>query len=180
MLKASGSTEVSTSTSMSYLNERAKTNWKPMSGMANSPVGLERRWELQRLTARSLQRIDKSKKESPPFATDRNPNPGDFPIGSVASRAAARALLVQRESQDRPCAACFLAGLGTLDGGNPNDRKFLNNPHMEWRDGWWHYRRLTPEEHVRLLGFVGCGLKVGVHSNFSMEEGSRDIGHGHT
>lgn len=124
------------------------------------------------MTVRGLQMIDKSQRTLALTATNQSPNPGEYPIGSAESRAAARALLVARESEGRLCGACFLAGLGTLDGGDPNDRKFLNNPHMEWRDGWWYYKLLTPEAHVRLLGFVGRGLKVGVCSSFSMRERS--------
>jgi hypothetical protein len=49
--------------------------------------------------------------------------------------------------------------------GNPNDRKFQDDPHMGWRDNRRYYKRLTPEQRVRLIGFVGCGPKIAVGSS---------------
>src|SRR2546425_9372362 len=52
-------------------------------------------------TVRSLQVIDKSKKEPPLPATDWGPRPGDFPLGSVESRAVARMQLQQGDHRKR-------------------------------------------------------------------------------
>jgi hypothetical protein len=51
--------------------------------------------------------IEKTKDKSLVTATDSTPRPGDFPLGSPQSRAAARALVERRRPPDRPPDATF-------------------------------------------------------------------------
>jgi hypothetical protein len=51
--------------------------------------------------------IEKAKGKSPVLATDSTSRPGDFPLGSPQSRAAARALMEKRKPPERPPDAVF-------------------------------------------------------------------------
>lgn len=51
--------------------------------------------------------IERTKDKSLVTATDSTPRPGDFPIGSPQSRAAARALVEKRKPPERPPDAVF-------------------------------------------------------------------------
>jgi hypothetical protein len=58
----------------------------------------------------------------------------NLPLGSVESRAAARALAERRESLPYHCSTCFLAGLVVMDSRRP---EFTPNENMEkGPDGW--------------------------------------------
>jgi hypothetical protein len=95
--------------------------------------------------------IDKSRKESPLPATFQGPNPGDFPLGSMESRAAARAIV--RSSDTTPpsnvrdgtlrCSKCCLSNLPIP----PPDK-----PDAHWDTSRGCYKNLhySPEEHAAL------------------------------
>lgn len=60
--------------------------------------------------------------------------PWSLPLGSVESRAAARALAERRESLPYHCSTCFLTGLVVMDSLRP---EFVPNENMEkGPDGW--------------------------------------------
>ena len=79
--------------------------------------------------------------------------PGNLPLGSVESRAAARALAEERESLPHHCSTCFLTGLVVMDSLHPD---FIPNEDMEkGPDGWvWKcskHRNSSKEATVQVL-----------------------------
>lgn len=84
--------------------------------------------------------------------------PADFPIGSVASRAAARKLAESRESLAYHCGACFLTGLGVMDSDRP---EFVPNDAMEkGPDGWvWSCpKHKDPSREAAVQALIKSGL----------------------
>jgi len=83
-------------------------------------------------------------------------NPGDFPLGSIESRAAARVVAQSLEPSTFHCAACFLTVVV-----NSNRPDFVPNDGMkEGADGW--YRRCPkhkdPSREVTVQALLKSGL----------------------
>ena len=88
----------------------------------------------------------------------RKVNPTDFPVGSVASRAAARTLAESRESLAYHCGACFLTGLGVMDSERP---EFVPNDAMEKVSEGWIWRcpkHKDPTREATVQALVKSGL----------------------
>jgi hypothetical protein len=87
--------------------------------------------------------------------------PADFPLGSVASRAAARALAEERESSPYQCSTCFLTGLGVMDSHRP---EFIPNERMEkGPDGWiWKCpKHKDPSKEATVQALIKSGMLRG-------------------
>ncbi len=83
-------------------------------------------------------------------------NPGDFPLGSVESRAAARAVAESLEPSTFRCAACFLA---VVVGNNRPD--FVPNDAMEnGPDGrtWRCPKHRDPSREATVQALMKSGL----------------------
>ena len=76
-------------------------------------------------------------------ATDSAPKPGDFPIGSVKSRAAARAILTKRNEESCFCGTCMFSGLPLPA---PEER----DAHYDYETGEYKNLHHSPAEHARL------------------------------
>ena len=63
--------------------------------------------------------------------------PGNFPLGSVESRAAARILAKAREFLPFDCPACFMAGLVVMNSFSPD---FIPREGMENGPHGWVYK----------------------------------------
>jgi hypothetical protein len=85
----------------------------------------------------------------------------DFPVGSVASRAAARRLAGSREPLAYHCAACFLSGFRVMDCDRP---EFVPTEGMEkGPDGWvWRCpKHKDPSKEATVQALVKSGLLGG-------------------
>src|SRR5690349_6968017 len=68
-----------------------------MPAMGHCQLGSRARYPQRRSTVRGAKSMSKMRKTAPLPATNSTPRPGDFPLGSVESRAAARMLAGKRE-----------------------------------------------------------------------------------
>jgi hypothetical protein len=87
--------------------------------------------------------------------------PGNFPLSSVESRAAAQALADGRESLPYHCSTCFLTGLGVMDS---HRQEFIPNEKMEkGPDGWfWKCpRHGDPSKEATVQALIKSGLSGG-------------------
>jgi hypothetical protein len=89
--------------------------------------------------------------------TDSAIRPGDFPLGSVESRAAARAVLNKQEQKRYACRKCLIAGLPPLHA--------PENPDAHWDSNLGVYKDLhhSPAEHDA-LGIVMDKFLLSVRS----------------
>lgn len=84
--------------------------------------------------------------------------PADFPLGSVGSRAVARALAKERESLPYRCSTCLLTGLLVM-GNNQSD--FIPNGKMEkGPDGWvWKCpKHKDPSKEATVQALIKMGM----------------------
>jgi hypothetical protein len=82
----------------------------------------------------------------------------DFPVGSVASRAAARRVAESRESLAYHCAACFLTGFRVMDSDFP---EFVPTEGMEKGPGgcvWRCPKHKDPSKEATVLALIKSGL----------------------
>ena len=85
-------------------------------------------------------------------------NPGKFSLGSVESRAAARAMGERRESAPYHCSTCFLTGLVVMDSLRA---EFLPDEDMKKRpDGWvWKCSKHgDPSKEATIQALIKSGL----------------------
>jgi hypothetical protein len=89
--------------------------------------------------------------------------PGNLPLGSVESRAAARALAERRESLPYHCSTCFLTGLVVMDSRRP---EFVPDEEMEkGPDGWWIWKcskHRDPSKEVTVQALIKSGQLGGL------------------
>jgi hypothetical protein len=84
--------------------------------------------------------------------------PGDFTLGSIESRAAARAVAESLEPSTFHYAACFLTGFGVLDSDGPD---FVPSDAMEkGPDGWiWRCpKHKDPSKEATVQALMKSGL----------------------
>lgn len=84
--------------------------------------------------------------------------PGNLPLGSVESRAAARALGERRESLPYHCSTCFLTGLAVMDGHRP---EFIPNKDMKKGPNGWVWRcskHEDPSKEATVQALIKSGL----------------------
>ena len=109
---------------------------------------------------KTRQTNDRSKEQlSPPI----NPgaHPGSFGLGSLESRAAARALVEARESAPYRCATCFLTGLVVMGSTQPN---FVPKQDMEKGPDGWVYKcrkHKDPSKETSVQALIKSGLMKG-------------------
>jgi hypothetical protein len=87
--------------------------------------------------------------------------PANFPLGSIESRAEARALAESRESLPYRCSTCVLTGFPVI--GN-NDGDFTPNERMEkGSDGWvWKCpKHKDPSKEATVQALIKSGMLGG-------------------
>lgn len=85
----------------------------------------------------------------------------NFPLGSVESRAVARALAKERESLPYRCSTCVLTGLLVMDSHRP---EFIPSEKMEkGPDGWvWKCpKHKDPSKEATVQALIKLGMREG-------------------
>jgi hypothetical protein len=88
-------------------------------------------------------------------------NPSDFPLGTIESRAAARARKASIVNSTYHCGVCFLTGFQVVDSDRPD---FVPTLGMEKHGGIWIWRcpkHIDPSKEAAVQALIRSGLLEG-------------------